>query len=111
MKLSDLRPCDGCRGPLFTPPGRWFQVVRTTGALISPLAFAAVRAAARHGVPLEHLEPSGGAESVDVLGDWDPRQMQELLLCVDCYHSRPIAELVRRRQERVEDLVAPGGVS
>lgn len=112
MKLADLRPCDGCNGPLFAPKtGRWFQVVRTSGALLSPLALDVVHAAARQGVPLERLEADRRGDVVAVLGDRDPRQVQELLLCVECYHSRPIAELVRRRQERVEDLVAHGSVS
>lgn len=112
MRLADLRPCDGCGGPLFSPPvGRWFQVVRTSGALLSPLALDVVRAAARQGVPLERLEADRHGDAVAVLGDNDPRQVQELLLCTDCYHSRPIAELVRRRLERIEDLVAHGSVS
>lgn len=112
MRLADLRPCDGCGGPLFAPStGRWFQVVRTTGALLSPLALDVVHAATRQGVPLERLEADRRGDVVAVLGDRDPRQVQELLLCVECYHTRPIAALVRRRQERVEDQVAQGMIS
>ena len=43
MKLADLRPCDGCNGPLFAPKtGRWFQVVRTSGADTRPWRTAPV---------------------------------------------------------------------
>jgi hypothetical protein len=86
-------------------------VVRTSGALLSPLALDVVRAAARQGVPLQRLEVDRAGDAVAVLGDADPRQLQELLLCVDCYHAKPIAELVRRRRERIEDQVAQGMVS
>ena len=111
MKLADLRPCDGCGGPLFTPPGRWFQVVRTTPALLGPSAVEILAAADRSGIPLQDLDATRAGDSVIVMGDRDPRQLAELLLCVDCYHTQPIAELVRRRQECVEDMVAQGSIS
>lgn len=110
MKLADLRPCDGCAGPLFTPPGRWFQVIRISGAILGQSALQVLRVAERLGVPLQVIEADRG-DAVAVLGDRDPRQLQELLLCVECYHSRPIAEIVRRRQERIAGLVAQGRVS
>ena len=102
MKLSDLTPCDGCGGPLFTPPGRWFQVVRTTGALVTPAGVEIVQAAARQAVPLHRLEADRGSTSVVVVGDREPRLLDEVKLCVTCYHDRPIAEIARRRRERLE---------
>lgn len=114
MKLADLRPCDGCGGPLFTPPGRWFEVVRTTPALLSPSSAEILREAERAGIPLQSLDADRAGDAVTVLGDRDPRQIEELLLCVDCYYylNRPLAELVhRRRLERAEDMVAQGSVS
>lgn len=108
MKLSDLRPCDGCGGPLFTPPGRWFQVLRISGALLGPRAVETLRAAVRQGVPLSRLEAEHQYDAVLVLGDDDPRQREELLLCVECYHSKPVADIVRRRRQVVEGMVARG---
>jgi len=113
VKLSQLTQCDACGGPLFTPPGRWFQVVRTSGAIIRTRALELLGAAALQGVSLERLESCGPAlaDPVDVLGDLDPRQLEELLLCVPCYHARPLADVVRRRRERIEVLSAQGRVS
>lgn len=121
MRLSDLRSCDGCGGPLFTPPGRWFQLVRTSGALVSPAALEVVAAAVRQGVPLDRVEAGRlGREAITVYMDAPvlPRDVDravppqyELALCVECYHHKPIAELARRRVEALERLVAQGRVS
>lgn len=110
MKLSELRVCDGCNGPLMAIGARWFQVVRTSGALVTPGAYAILRAASRHGVPLARVEvdSASGTDPVVIVGDQSPGLMTELLLCVSCYHTKPIAELARRRQERLEVLVARG---
>ena len=110
MKLSDLRVCDGCGGPLFSPASRWFQVVRTSGALLTSAAHEIVEAAARHHLPLERLEGTVHGEAVMVLGDGQPQCLDELLLCVTCFHERPIAEIARRRRESLLAAV-PGRVS
>ena len=109
MRLSDLHPCDGCGGPLFTPPGRWFQVVRATGVLITPSGLEIVKTAARHGIPLERVAADISGSGVVEIGI--PTPSQELLLCVGCYHDRPIAEIARRRRERMELEVAQGRAS
>lgn len=111
MRLSDLHPCDGCGGPLFTPPGRWFQVVRATGALITPSGLEIVKTAARHGIPLERVAADISGSGVVELGDQNTAFADELLLCVGCYHDRPIAEIARRRRERMELEVAQGRAS
>jgi hypothetical protein len=111
MKLSELTVCDGCGGPLFTPPGRWFQLVRTSGALITPDAVEVIRAAARQGIPLQRVETDRTSPDIHVLGDANRSHLDELQLCVPCYHTRPIAPIVRRRRERIEILVAQGRVS
>lgn len=101
MRLSDLRVCDGCGGPLFVPPARWFQVVRSSGAIVRPEAMAVLETAARAGVSIAQAEAqmtSAPADVVDVLGDLEPRAGAELYVCVRCYHHRTIAEVVLRRQ-------------
>lgn len=103
MKLGDIRSCDGCGAPLITPPGRWFQLVRTTPAIVTETGVAALAAAARNSVPLERLEADRhGKPLVAVLGDDDPDELVELTLCVTCYQDRPIAECVRARQQRID---------
>lgn len=118
MRLSDLWPCDGCGGPLFTPPGRWFQLVRTSGALVTPAALEVVAAAARQRVPLDRIEAGArGREAVQVYMDMNLQTLAscyavapqyELVLCVECYHHKPLAEMARRRVEALERQVAQG---
>lgn len=38
MKLSELRPCEGCSGPLMPPPVGAFYVVEISTAVIDPRA-------------------------------------------------------------------------
>jgi hypothetical protein len=109
VRLSDLRVCDGCGGPLFSPSSRWFQVVRTSGALLTAVAHEVVEAAARNHLPLDRLEHAVCGPAVMVLGDEQEQCLDELLLCVTCFHERPIAEIARRRRETL--AVAQGRLS
>lgn len=107
MKLAQLRACDGCGGPLFTPPGRWFQLVRTTAAIVTETGVKALAAALRGGalVPLDRVgldSERGPRPSIEVLGDRDPAEIEELVLCASCYQNRPLAEVVRARRRRLE---------
>lgn len=111
MRLSDLHPCDGCGAPLFTPPGRCFQVVHASVAVVTPLGVDIVKAAERHGVPLERLSADQPGAGVVLLADQATALQDKLLLCIDCYHNRPIAEIARRRRERMELEVARGRAS
>lgn len=109
MKLSDLRPCAGCGGPLFQGTTRCFQIVQTSLAIITQAGLEVARAAARQGVPLERLEASPSNAAVIILADQAAAMGEKLQLCIDCYHRRPIADIVRRRQERREIEVSHGG--
>lgn len=101
MKLSELRVCDGCGGPLFVPPARWFQVVRSSGAIVRPEAMEVAEIAARSGVSIAQAEAQMAIpadHAVDVLGDLASSAGVELFICVRCYNNRTVSELVRCRR-------------
>lgn len=99
MRLSKLRPCDGCGGPLFRPPHHWFHVVRISGARVDPGKAALVaRLAATGGVSLERAEdslPADLADSVEILSETAASLEQELHLCSKCI--APIAAISTRK--------------
>lgn len=83
MKLTDLRPCDACDGPV----GQQFYVVRSCLAFVAPVAGNQVLGLARmfqgNMQLAETFAPD--ADCVKVAGDEDPELWTELLLCQDCY--------------------------
>jgi hypothetical protein len=109
MRLSQLRPCSGCGGPVFTPAtGRTFFVVRLSGAAVSVRAVEVLEAAARTLAPLAEIESRQPKpdEAVVVLGDQDPKLMQEALLCSRCYFT--VASVIGAlRSARAEDEGRP----
>lgn len=113
MRLSDLRPCDGCAGPIFLPPGRTFWVVRSSCATVTDSAVELIEAADRNpGLSLDRLEAAHGGVArglVAVLGDERPELLDELLLCSACYQGRSIADLARLRRLRAAGGSAAAG--
>jgi len=111
MKLSELRPCDRCRGPLrASGVGCWY-VVRVTQAMVSPKAarevFGLTMILGGSLAIAEAMAPRP-EEAVLVLGDEDRQLQTELLLCFDCYTAHvPLAELVERRTAE-KDAAAVG---
>lgn len=102
MKLTELRICDNCQGPLC--PQMQFYVLRMSLALFNPHKYNQVAGLARMfngAVGLaEVFAPE--ADCITVAGDKDPRLMQEFLICPDCYLRRPVdlAVMTERANER-----------
>lgn len=114
MKLTDLRPCDACNGPLQGKPGgvrsaTWY-VVRVTQAMLNPKAagrtlglaqfFGNGDMAAPGALTLAEAMGDCGDDAAMILGDKEPELMTELFICFDCY-CEPIslAGIVERRSE------------
>lgn len=100
MKLSEIRPCDNCSGPL--SQGH-FYVVRVSQALVLPKPFHQVMGLTQYfgfqpgALALaEVMAPD--ADVIKVFGDEKPELMQEFLLCMECY-LRPLdlAVLMEKR--------------
>lgn len=91
MRLSDVRSCDYCRGPLFAPAtGRAFYVVRFDLARVTQRGMAVVEAAMSGGVPLALAEaaevgdtPAPQPPTVEI-DETRSAPTEELVLCVRC---------------------------
>lgn len=90
-KLTDLRPCDRCGGPV----GFQFYTVRTSLTFVKLQAvqqfagmhmFFGGRASA---ALIENFAPEA-ADAVIVAGDQEPKLMTEFVICSGCYLDHPI---------------------
>lgn len=85
MKLSELRPCDNCGGPLAPP--NVFYVVRMSLALILPGAVNTVLGMTQMfngNLQLaEVMAPE--ADAAIIAGDEEPELMSEFILCQKCF--------------------------
>ena len=104
MKLSDLRVCDGCGGPLVQAPNIRFDVIRWSPAVVIPSAVNDVLALAKlYQGSLKVAEVMvPDADVVKLLGD-EGAGWTELLLCFTCsVHPRlaRLHEMLEGRQER-----------
>lgn len=112
MKLTDLRPCDSCGGPLLgketsiCPPltAHMFHVIRCTRAMLNPQATREVMGLTQFfggsAVGLaEVFAPN--PDAVTVIGDKEPALTTELFLCEKCAYSGKtnLPGLIERRNE------------
>jgi hypothetical protein len=103
IKVSELRPCDHCGGPI----APMFYVVRLSLALIDHRAvneFMGMHQFFGGRAPValvENFAPSA-ADAVLVAGDKEPSLMTECWICQDCYLGTPLnlARLTESRHAR-----------
>lgn len=91
MRLSELKPCACCNGPLMKPPAGSWYVIRLTQALIDHRAaretgglammFGGFNAPGALAIA-ECMSPN--ADVVMIMGDKEPSLMTELHVCFDC---------------------------
>jgi hypothetical protein len=105
MKLSELKPCACCHGPLLSPPaGNWY-VLRQTIAIIKPQAARSVMGLSMHfGGAMGLAEMfAPDANAVAILAD-EPGapKAAEIHVCFDCYVQRlgELAGLFESSQHR-----------
>jgi hypothetical protein len=88
MKLSELKPCALCGGPLLRPPcGTWY-VLRVTQAMVNPAAARQVLGLTTMlwgALGLAEAFAPEPEEAVMVFGDKDRHLMTELHVCFDCW--------------------------
>lgn len=105
MKLSDLRPCDNCGGPLKLGI---FYVVRASLAIVRPQAANQVLGLAQVfqgslGLA-EVMAPE--ADCVKIAGYDEPCLWNEIIVCQDCFMSdlnvAAISEKVNNRNAKEE---------
>lgn len=102
MKLSDLRPCDNCGGPI----GQIFYQVRTSIVMVKAQAANQMLGLTQMmGGSLALAEAMGPEpDCVTVGGDHDPELFTHLLMCQDCF-MKPVrlAEVVEHRAKATEN--------
>jgi len=104
MKLSELRQCDGCGGPLVQAPNIRFDVIRWSPAVVIPTAANQVLGVTQILQGALKLAETMAPEPdvVKLLGD-EGAGWTELLLCFTCsVHPRlaRLHEMLEGRQER-----------
>jgi hypothetical protein len=86
-KLSDLRPCDNCRGPV----ARGFVVVNVSRAMLAPAAANQVLGLTQLlGGSLPLAEQFAPSNPVMVFGDHNPDLYCTIILCQGCWLDKPI---------------------
>lgn len=116
MKLSELKPCGCCSGPLLKPPcGSWY-CLRMSIVILNPRAARGVIGlttilGGALGIA-EVLAPDADG-AVVIAGDKEPELMEEIHVCFDCMTSKlaPIFEMFQqsaRRDEQITELTAAG---
>lgn len=89
MKLSELKPCASCNGPLLKPPaGNWY-VIRQTIAMVSPNSAQSVMGLAayfRGHLGLAEAFAPEADKAVMILADQPGApKASEIHICMDCY--------------------------
>lgn len=102
MKLSQIRPCDNCRGKIAPV----FYVFRISQAIFTPEANRTLAMMQYLGgnVELGELFAPGSDDAVVVMGDKEKELMLELFICQQCFLKGPLdlAILWERRHEEIE---------
>lgn len=100
MKVSELRPCDNCGGPIAPA----FTVVRFSQALINADAVNEFMGMHRffggraHPALVENFAPAS-RDAALIFGDKDKLLETELLICQDCFTGEiNLAMLMERRK-------------
>lgn len=108
MKLSELRPCDGCGGVLMPPSAGMFYVVDLQGAILDRAALMQVDGIGRIWGKSVMEDPRVlriaetfaplGDQAVQLLGEHRPELKSRLLLCMNC--ATPTALIAERRNDK-----------
>lgn len=117
MKLTELRPCDGCGGGLLKGADgirhATFYVVRSSQAMVNPRAAREVAGLNTYfggHMGLAELFAPEADNAVQILGDVDRALWTELFLCFNCYCFRPLAAAVESRSEALAAADEPQGL-
>jgi|GEM_PF-4489249 len=104
MKLSQLRPCDNCRGPLMHG---YFYVVRVSQAFVLPRQANQVLGLTQYlggNLPLAEIFAPDD-DVVKILGDENKELMHEIFLCQDCaLQPVDLLGLVETRAQKKDGL-------
>lgn len=90
MKLSEIRPCDACGGPIAPV----FNIVRCSSAIFNADAVNSTLGLNQifggHALKLAEAMGSCADKAVLVAGDSNPELTTELLLCQECFSFKEL---------------------
>lgn len=91
MKLTELRPCDKCRGPI----EKGFYVIEFSQAMVNPRAANEVLGLAQmfggiSGLGIAEAFAPRAEEAVLVFGHRDPTLKTRLIICQRCFLDGPL---------------------
>jgi hypothetical protein len=90
MKLSQLKPCACCGGPLTNGGGLTWPVIRISQALLNPKAANQVMGMTQYfGGALKLAEVmTPDPDAVKIIGDEKDGEWKEVHVCLDCFISK-----------------------
>lgn len=102
MKLSEVKPCPGCSGPLLSPGLACFYRIKVDQGLVSPRAFnqtmGLTQSLQGHLRLAEVFSPD--PDPIKFIGDSAKDAITMLYVCFNCYASKPLAELVESAERK-----------
>jgi hypothetical protein len=96
MKLSELKPCASCGGPLLRPGIANWYVVRVSQALLHPGAAREVLGLNVYfggALGIAEVMAPRADQAVAIIGDQPGAAWTELHLCFDCYARKGSIDL------------------
>lgn len=110
MKISDLKPCAGCGGPLIKPPHATWYVITCTQAMINAAAARQINGLSMiWGQPVakvlriaESFAPDGD-DGVLIFGEKEPKLLDKIHVCFDCFIDKPLAIILERYHQLQSD--------
>lgn len=103
MKLSELKPCAGCGGPLLVKHiGQWY-VVRSSMAILNPQAANQTLGLAQFfqgSMALAEAFSPAVNDAVIICGDKEPALLDEVHLCFECFYGKPLGMLLEGVREK-----------
>lgn len=102
MKLSELRPCDGCGGPI----APLFHVLTYTPAVIDATPANQVLGLLQYfggkAIGLAEVMAPAADEAVKLGSDKHPDMKVTLFLCTDCYVRKSVGEVMESIAEKAD---------
>lgn len=107
MKLSELKPCAGCGGPLMINRQdiriNQFFVVDSSMAMLDPKSANQTLGLAQYfqgNLQLAEIMGPAAETAVRVAGDLDPKLKDRVFICFECFYGKPLGLILEAAASR-----------
>lgn len=103
MRLTDLKPCAYCNGPLRKGMVAQWYVVTSTIALINPRAANETLGMTQFfqgSYALGEIFSPHADDAVIIAGEKDPALLTKIHICMDCMYGHPLGHMLEAINER-----------